>query len=122
MNHGRGILMPLNPENIPSHANSHQQHILAISRNLRRYYATRILNLNGTIISERRLSTNLTNELTNERNKLTNARNKLTNERNENVSLNNQLTNERLYQSEIVIDDIIGEIEKKEEVVRFYLM
>ncbi|CAF1553209.1 unnamed protein product [Rotaria sordida] len=115
MNHGRGILMPLNPENIPSHANSHQQHILAISRNLRRYYATRILNLNGTIISERRLSTNLTNELTNERNKLTN-------ERNENVSLNNQLTNERLYQSEIVIDDIIGEIEKKEEVVRFYLM
>ncbi|CAF1553251.1 unnamed protein product [Rotaria sordida] len=108
MNHGRGILMPLNPENIPSHANSHQQHILAISRNLRRYYATRILNLNGTIISERRLSTNLRNELTNERN--------------ENVSLNNQLTNERLYQSEIVIDDIIGEIEKKEEVVRFYLM
>ncbi|CAF4361396.1 unnamed protein product, partial [Rotaria sordida] len=105
MNLGRGILMPLNAEvylvlhNIPSHANSHQQHILAISRNLRRYYTARILNLNATVTSERRLSTNL---------------------RNENVSLNNQLTNERLYQAEIVIDDIIVEIENKEEVVRFY--
>ncbi|CAF4357251.1 unnamed protein product [Rotaria sordida] len=99
--------MPLNAENIPSHANSHQQHILAISLNLRRYYTARILNLNATVTSERRLSTNLRNELDYKRN--------------ENVSLNNQLRNERLYQAEIVIDDIIVEIENKEEVVRFYL-
>ncbi|CAF1322900.1 unnamed protein product [Rotaria sordida] len=108
-------------KNIPSHANSHQQHILAISRNLRRYYIARILNLNATVTSERRLSTNLRNELDYKRNELDYERNELAYERNENVSLNNQLTNERLYQAEIVIDDIIVEIENKEEVVRFYL-
>ncbi|CAF1381636.1 unnamed protein product [Rotaria sordida] len=91
MNRGRGVLMPLNTENIPSHANPHQQHILAISRNLRRYYSARILNLNATIISERRISDNLRIGLANEI-----------------VVVHNQQTNERLYQIQILMDEGVG--------------
>ncbi|CAM4805749.1 unnamed protein product [Rotaria magnacalcarata] len=42
MNGGAGALNQLNQENIPSGANSHQHHVIAIVRNFRRFYRQRI--------------------------------------------------------------------------------
>ena len=53
------------------------EYILAITRNLRRFFSARLINLNSNITSERRQSNNL--------------RNDLLNERNQNVSLNNEI-------------------------------
>ncbi|CAF1651112.1 unnamed protein product [Rotaria magnacalcarata] len=42
MNGGAGALNQLNQKNIPSGANSHQHHVIAIVRNFRRFYRQRI--------------------------------------------------------------------------------
>ncbi|CAF1294364.1 unnamed protein product [Rotaria sordida] len=128
MNGGVGALNHLNQENIPSGANSHQHHVIAITRNFRRVHRRQITNIRTDNINQiNQLNVELSQERFNNIQTIVDFMIQQIeyNQTIETITRHNQVeqiehneiieTMRREYQVEQVIDRIIKRIENNEK-------